>query len=162
MPRELGADPSDFDIAADGSIEIQPFETLGHYAAWLRLPASQLRQRNGLRQGSALVVGRRLELDLSRVDEATFEAQRRDYHRSLQEAFFSRYHITGSVEHRVSAGDSLWRLTRRYPGVPIWLMRQYNPDLDFTALRPGTSVLVPVLERAVDQTDGTAPADCFC
>jgi membrane-bound lytic murein transglycosylase D len=164
MPRELGADPSDFDIAADGSIEIQPFETLGHYADWLGVPAGHLRQLNGMRQAGALVVGRRLKLDLGRVDRTTFEARRRDYHRVLQDAFFAQYRITGTAEHRVQAGDSLWRLTHRYAQVPIWLMRQYNPDLDFGALRPGAAVLVPVVERTADAgLEQEAPAaECVC
>ena len=35
------------------------------------------------------MVGRRLKLDFGRVDRATFEAQRREYHRLLQETFFA-------------------------------------------------------------------------
>ena len=162
MPRELGADPSDLDVAADGTIEIQPFETLGHYAEWLKVSPAALRHRNGLHRGSSLVVGKRLRLDLAHVDKATFEGRRTDYHRALQEAFFARYRIVGTVEHSVRAGDSLWRLTR-FTQVPMWLMRQYNPDLDFAALRPGASVLVPVLE-ATDEQEATAPVavDCVC
>lgn len=150
MPRALGADPSDFDVAADGSIEIQPFETLGHYADWLRLPASRLRQTNGLRQQATLVVGKRLMLDFSRVDRTSFEVQRREYHRLLQESFFASYRITGTRAHDVKSGDSLWKLSLRFGDVPIWLLRQYNPDLDFTALRPGTPLVVPVVEQVSD------------
>jgi membrane-bound lytic murein transglycosylase D len=157
MPRALGADPSDFDVAADGSIEIQPFETLGHYADWLRVSANRLRQANGLRQNATLVVGRRLKLDFGRMDRATFEVQRREYHRLLQEDFFASYRITGTRSHGVQSGDSLWKLSVRFGDVPIWLLRQYNPDLDFAALRPGTTLLVPVVEQVTDteSTDET-------
>ena len=40
MAREiLLADPSDYSVAADGSIEVQATETLGHIAEWARRPA---------------------------------------------------------------------------------------------------------------------------
>lgn len=163
MPRALGADPSNFDVAADGSIEIQPFETLGHYADWLHVSANRLRQVNGLRQNSTLVVGRRLTMDFGRVDRVAFELQRREYHRLLQETFFASYRIAGTVTHDVRAGDSLWRLSVSFRDVPIWLLRQYNPDLDFTALRPGTQLLVPVVERVSEPDAAQAQeADCLC
>lgn len=160
MPAVLGADPSDLEVAADGSIEVQPLETLGHYAEWLGVSASRLRSHNGLRANGQLVVGQRLEVDLAGTDPRLFEARRRDYHRLLQEMFFARYHITGTREHRVRNGESLWLLTRRYPTVPMWLMRQYNPDVNFAALRPGATVLVPLLEEVVESAPGTA--DCAC
>jgi membrane-bound lytic murein transglycosylase D len=31
--------------------------------------------------------------------------------------------------------------------VPEWLLRQYNPDLDFDRIRPGTLILFPEIER---------------
>ncbi|MGE0625677.1 MAG: transglycosylase SLT domain-containing protein [Pseudomonadales bacterium] len=161
MPRALGADPSNFDVAANGSIEIQPFETLGHYADWLQVSASRLRQVNGLRQNASLAVGRRLTMDFSRVDRAAFELQRREYHRLLQETFFASYRIAGTVTHDVRPGDSLWKLSMSFHDVPIWLLRQYNPDLDFTALRPGTQMLVPVVER-VSGAEVATEADCLC
>jgi membrane-bound lytic murein transglycosylase D len=57
----------------------------------------------------------------------------------------------------VQSGDSLWKLSVRFGDVPIWLLRQYNPDLDFAALRPGTTLLVPVVEQVTDteSTDET-------
>ena len=33
-----------------------------------------------------------------------------------------------------------------YPN-PVWLLRQYNPDLDFGALQAGMWITVPRLER---------------
>jgi len=161
MPRALGADPSDFDVAADDTIEIQPFETLGHYAEWLRVPAKRLRQVNDLRQNTTLVVGRRLMMDFGRVDSSTFELRRREYHRLLQESFFTSYRITGTLTQEVKTGDSLWKLSQRFREVPVWLLRQYNPDLDFAALKPGTALTVPVVEW-VTEADEAREADCLC
>ena len=36
----LQADPSDYSVATDGTIEVQAAETLGHYAEWLGIRAS--------------------------------------------------------------------------------------------------------------------------
>ena len=142
---DLSADPSNYEVAADGSIEIQPVETLGHYAEWLDIRAAQLRQRNGMRYGKPVVVGRRLALDFSKVDIDVFESRRRAFHRELQEAFFARRHITGTTRHVVRNGDSLWELSEVRYHVPVWLLRQYNPDLDLGRIRPGNTVIVPLI-----------------
>ncbi|TDJ25442.1 MAG: LysM peptidoglycan-binding domain-containing protein [Gammaproteobacteria bacterium] len=150
---DLSADPSDYTVAADGTIEIQPVETLGHYAEWLDIRAAQLRQRNGMRYGKPVVVGRRLELDFSKVDVAVFESRRRAFHRELQEAFFARRHITGTTRHVVKTGDSLWELSEVRYNVPVWLLRQYNPDLDLRRIRPGHTLVVPLI------ASGTRPME---
>ena len=144
MP-ELLADPADYRVEDDGSITIQPEETLGHYADWLGIRAADLRRLNGLRYGRPLVVGRRLQLDFSRVDRASFESLRLAFHREL-EAYFARRHIVGSVQHAVASGDSLWTLAQQRYHVPTWLIRQYNPDVNFARLSPGDVVVVPRVE----------------
>jgi membrane-bound lytic murein transglycosylase D len=40
-------------------------------------------------------------------------------------------------------------LTKRFSGLPIWLLRQYNPDLDFADLRPGTQIVMPRVDDVV-------------
>ena len=51
-------------------------------------------------------------------------------------------------EHRylVKPGDSLWSITQKSLKVPVWLLQQYNPDLDFGNLRPGTQISLPKVE----------------
>lgn len=143
----LAADPSDYAVAGDQTIEIQAAETLGHYAEWLDLRASRLRRVNGMRYGTPLVIGHRLKLDFSRVEPETFEQRRLAYHEQLQARFFEQFRITGTETVLVRKNDSLWTLSRRSDNVPVWLLRQYNPDLDFDALHPGNPVNMPVLER---------------
>jgi membrane-bound lytic murein transglycosylase D len=43
-------------------------------------------------------------------------------------------------------GDSLWSITQKSLKVPVWLLQQYNPDLDFGNLRPGTQISLPQVE----------------
>jgi membrane-bound lytic murein transglycosylase D len=142
----LAADPSDYSVAADNTIEVQAAETLGHYAEWLEVRTASLRSLNRMRYGQPVVVGRRLRLAFEQVNAETFEQRRLAYHRALQEAFFARFQISDTREHIVQRGESVWILSHRRYDVPLWLLRQHNPDLDLSALRPGTSLIVPLLE----------------
>lgn len=141
----LSADPGDYTVADDATIEVQAAETLGHYAEWLDLRASQLRRMNGMSFSRPVVIGRRLKLDFSRVEPAEFERRRVDYQRSLQEEFFVTHQIRNTQTHVVQRGESLWVLAQRRYGVPVWLLRQYNPDIDLDNVRPGTKLVIPEL-----------------
>jgi membrane-bound lytic murein transglycosylase D len=143
----LLADPGDYSVASDGTIEIQAAETLGHYAEWLDVRASRLRAINHMRYGTPLAIGARLKLDLSRVSPQLFEQRRADHHRTLQGEFFDRYEIEGTAIHVVRRGDSIWQLAERRYDVPLWLVRQYNPDVDFADLHTGEHLTIPVLHE---------------
>ncbi len=140
------ADPSDYSVADDGTIEVQAAETLGHYAEWLEVRASRLRELNNMRPQRPVVIGRRLKVDLSRVNAEAFEQRRRDFHQRLQEEFFAGNRIVGSEVHVVRAGESLWVIAQRFNSVPIWLLRQYNPDVDFGDVRPRTQLVMPRIQ----------------
>ncbi len=48
-------------------------------------------------------------------------------------------------EHVIEAGESIWILALREYDVPMWLFRQYNPEIDPRSVTPGTQVQFPVL-----------------
>jgi membrane-bound lytic murein transglycosylase D len=148
------ADPSDYSVAADGTIMVQGAETLGHYADWLGVRAQKLRDLNNMRYRKPVVIGRRLKLDFSVVDAATFEQRRRAYQQALQEAFFEQFRITGTDTHVIKSGESLWTITQRRANLPIWLVRQYNPDVDFGDVRPGTRISIPLIEPSESAATG--------
>jgi membrane-bound lytic murein transglycosylase D len=143
----LLADPNDYSVASDGTVEVQATETLGHYAEWLGTRASTLRAINHLRYGEPLPVHARLKLDFSRTTPEAFESARIAYHQAMQEEFFARWEISGTETHRMRRGDSIWVLTHRKFNVPLWLLRQYNPDIDFERMSAGTKITVPMLRR---------------
>ena len=142
---ELAADPSDYLVRADGTIEVQAQETLGHYADWLQIRTQRLRDINGMPFREPVVIGRRLSLDFSVVSADEFEVRRVAYQRDTQEAFFQAYDVTGVQHHVVRPGESLWELALQDFRVPVWLVRQYNPDLDLDRVAPDTVVNFPVL-----------------
>ncbi len=142
------ADPSDYSVHDDDTIRVQAAETLGHYAEWLGLRASQLRQINRMSYATPVVIGRSLKLDFSKVSRDEFEAKREEYHRQLQEAFFTEFRIKGNETHVIRRGESIWVLAQQRYNIPIWLLRQYNPDVDFGSVRPGMTLIIPLVEPA--------------
>ena len=154
---ELLADPTDYSVSKRKTIEVQAAETLGHYAEWLQLRASDLRRINRMRYGKPVVVGKRLKLKFTKVTPEEFEEQRIAYHRALQEEFFEQYQITGSDKHKIRRGESVWKLTKRTYKIPLWLLRQYNPDLDMNKVRRGTIITFPKIEQRSDDDKSVQP-----
>jgi membrane-bound lytic murein transglycosylase D len=136
-------DPSDYSVSDGDRITVQANETLGHYADWLEVPTSRLRRLNGIRYGTPVGIGRPTKLDFSVVSRETFEQRRLEYHHTLQEEFFDVYEVVGTDTHRLKKGDTLWELAEKRFRVPVWLLRQYNPTLDFSALQAGARLTVP-------------------
>jgi len=139
-------DPSDYSVGRDDRITVQAEETLGHYAEWLELPASRLRRLNGMRAGTPVVLGRKTKLDFSRVSPEAFEQRRLAYHQALQEEFFEAYSVVDTESYTLKRGDTLWHLAEEKFRVPVWLLRQYNPDIDFARLPAGVSLVIPRIE----------------
>jgi len=140
-------DPSNYEVADDGSVEVQASETLGHYAEWLDIPTQALRDLNGLSYRQPLVIGSRVKLKFANVSVEEFEQRRSRHHQELQDAFFVRYRITDTKVHKLKSGESVWVLNQRYYKVPEWLLRQYNPDIDLSRVRPGAKIVFPQIER---------------
>jgi membrane-bound lytic murein transglycosylase D len=145
LQTTLLSDPSDYTVAADNTIEVQPLETLGHYADWLGLRTQRLRDINGFAFRTPVEVGQRIKLEFGDVDVQGFESLRVDYHRGQQDSFFRKNVITGVTEHTIRSGESIWILSLRQYDVPVWLFRQYNPSLDLHKVTPGTTVRFPTL-----------------
>jgi membrane-bound lytic murein transglycosylase D len=140
------ADPTDYSVGRNDTIRVAAAETLGHYADWLGIRAQDLRRINHLRFGRPVMVGHRIRLDFHRVPPGEFEARRRNYHQALEASYFAAHRILGTQQYIAQRGDSLWTLTQHFSQLPLWLLRQYNPDTDFANLQPGTQIVVPRIE----------------
>ncbi|HEY5810918.1 MAG TPA: LysM peptidoglycan-binding domain-containing protein [Povalibacter sp.] len=151
------ADPADYSVHQDQTIRVQAAETIGHYAEWLDVRASQVRKANRMTAATPVIIGRKLKMDFTKVTPDQFEARRAAYHRELQEAFFTEFRISGDVSHVIQRGESIWVLAQQRYSIPIWLLRQYNPDVDLGAVRPGTKLVIPTVEP-VNTNTGTAAA----
>jgi len=140
------SDPTDYSVAADGTVIVQAAETLGHYADWSGIGSQALRTLNKLHKNAMVTLGRKVKLDLSRVSAEQFATARREYHRRLQEEYFAGHRIAGTETYAIKRGDSLWIIAQQHADLPVWLVAQYNPDVDFNDVRPGTAISLPRVE----------------
>ena len=146
---QQNADPTDYSVSKDDTVVVATAETLGHYADWLRVSAVHLRQINKLGNGKPVIVGRKIHLDFHRVTHEEFEQKRREYHQELQASYFASHRIVGTEVYIARRGDSMWTITQRFAQLPVWLIQQYNPDLDLADLHPGTQIVMPRVEPVV-------------
>jgi membrane-bound lytic murein transglycosylase D len=141
-----GADTADYSVAADNTVVVQAAETLGHFADWTKVSSATLRDLNRLRKNAMVTLGHKVKLDLSKVSAEQFETARRGYHRALQDAFFATHRISGTENYVIKRGESLWIIAQQHAELPVWLVAEYNPDVDFGDVRPGTTIALPRVE----------------
>jgi len=139
-------DTTDYSVGADNTVVVQAAETLGHFAAWSKVSSASLRALNKLHKNAMVTLGHKIKLDLSQVSAAQFESARRDYHRQLQETFFATHRISGTDNYVVKKGESLWIIAQQHSDLPVWLVAEYNPDVDFGDVRPGATIALPRVE----------------
>ena len=73
--------------------------------------------------------------------------KRREFHANLQQEFFSNFRIQDVQEYEVARNDNIGIIARNRYSTPIWLLRQYNPDLDFNRIQIGQRIVFPLLEK---------------
>jgi membrane-bound lytic murein transglycosylase D len=148
LVENLSADPSDYTVASNNTVEVQASETLGHFADWLSIRAWDVRRLNNMAFRDPVIVGKRLTLDFSSVNIAEFELKRREFHSTLQRGFFSNYRIQGVEQYEIKRNDNIGAIARNRYSTPIWLVRQYNPELDFNRIQIGQKIAFPLVEQA--------------
>jgi membrane-bound lytic murein transglycosylase D len=137
------SDTTDYGVRADNTVIVQPAETLGHFADWSGVSSQELRALNKLHKNAMVTVGHKVKLDFSRVSAEQFATARREYHHHLQDEYFASHRIAGTESYAVKRGDSLWVIAAQHADLPVWLVAQYNPDVDFNDMRPGTVITLP-------------------
>jgi membrane-bound lytic murein transglycosylase D len=145
-PPTGSSDATDYGVGPGDTVVVQVEETLGHFADWSHVDSQELRRLNKLHKDAGVRVGRKIKLDLSKVSAADFVAARREYHHHLQEEFFAAHRIAGTEIYVVKHGESLWTIAQQRNDMPIWLVAQYNPDVNFNDVRPGTQITLPRVE----------------
>jgi len=153
----LAADPTDYSVSTTNQITVQALETLGHFADWSGVPTQRLRELNKLRSNEAVAIGKKITLDLNEIDAATFEQRRVAFHQQQQSDFFASHQIETIESHVIKSGESLWVLAARTYKVPVWLLRQYNPDLNLDRVQPGAIVKFPRLKALAPGVTAAAP-----
>jgi nucleoid-associated protein YgaU len=130
-----------------GSIQVEVEETLGHYAEWLEVSASEIRRLNGLRFGRPLRINQSIKIPLQRVTKEDFEEKRFEFHKELAEDFFASFRVEKVETYTVRRGDSIWTISKEKFDVPLWLIKKYNIHLDFSELQPAQKLNIPIIQK---------------
>jgi membrane-bound lytic murein transglycosylase D len=143
--------PVKFVVEADeeyrvGLIKVDFDETLSHIADWARLSVRELRRLNHLRRrGSRINVHQSIKVPFRRVTPEEFEQKRQEYHKAIQEDFFSHYTVDKIVTRKMKRGETLWEICNNIYFIPFWLFSNYNPDKNIHSLMAGESIVIPIL-----------------
>jgi membrane-bound lytic murein transglycosylase D len=130
-----------------GIIRVEAEETLGHYADWLELPTQKIRIINGMKFKAPLQMDQKLKIPFTKVTKEEFEEKRYEFHKGIEEDFFSAFRIVKVRDYQVKKGESIWSLSLQTLDLPLWLIKKYNPDLDLNNLKPATNLKIPVVKK---------------
>lgn len=141
-----------------GILEVEVEETLGHYAEWAGVRTQHIRWLNGLDFGQTLKLHQKLKIPLAKTTAREFEENRYEFHKRLQEDFFAVYRVSELQPYRVTRGDNLWILCVQKFDIPMWLLKNCNPEVDFAELSLQQKLMIPTIEKiTADAPD--LPAD---
>ena len=133
-----------------GIITVEPEETLGHYAEWLHTGTRRIRSLNGFSNRRAIHIGQKIRIPLDNVTAEKFEEDRFEYHKETEEDFFTAYRVEKVQEYTIRRGDNIWELCMDRFELPFWMLKKYNPEMNFSTLLPSEILMIPVVVKIED------------
>lgn len=150
-----------------GIIQVEMEETLGHLAEWLEIPTKNIRRLNRFPYGETLQLHTKVKIPLDKISKEQFEETRFEFHKKIQEDFFSFYEIESVQLYQLQKGDNVWTLCNDIFEMPVWLLKLYNPKVDFNDLRWSQKLVIPVIKEITQNAENTVhpsptvPLDSF-
>jgi membrane-bound lytic murein transglycosylase D len=142
-----------------GIIRVEMEETLGHYAEWLEIPTKIIRRLNRFPYSKTLKLHMKVKIPLNKISKEQFEETRFEFHKKIQEDFFSFYEIEAIQVYQLKKGDNIWTLCNDTFEMPVWLFKKYNSKIDLDDLRYTQKLMIPVIkEVAADAGDRVLPS----
>ncbi|MGB2687448.1 MAG: transglycosylase SLT domain-containing protein, partial [Desulfobacterales bacterium] len=129
-----------------GIIQVEIEETLGHFAEWLEISTKNIRRLNRFPYSKTLPLHMNVKIPLDKISKEQFEETRFEYHKKIQEDFFSFYEIESEQLYQLKKGDNVWTLCNDIFEMPVWLLKLYNPKVDFNDLRWSQKLVIPVIK----------------
>jgi len=129
-----------------GTITIQPEESLELLADWLQINARSLRALNSFSPTHRLHPDEKIRIPLNTVSAKKFEGKRFDFHLETEEDFFNTYKIVGVSSYKVQHGDTVWEICKNKFDLPLWLLKKYNNKLDFSSLQSSQRLTIPIVK----------------
>ena len=133
-----------------GYIRVEAEETLGHYAEWLQIKTQKIRDWNKFSFQRSIDLNSRIKLIFNNVTPEEFNLERLEYHRGIEEDFFMHYEIISTKTYKVKSGQNLWYLCQYVFNLPLWLVVNYNKDVDFNRLMVGDKIIIPEVRSKSD------------
>ncbi len=134
------------DNIMQGTITVQPEESVELLASWLEISGKDLRKLNKMPSERMLRPDEKIHIPLTKVSVSRFVEKRFDFHLETEEDFYSVYKITGVKTYEVSKGDTIWEICRSKFDLPLWLLKKYNTDLNFNGLRSSQQLTIPIVK----------------
>ncbi len=128
-----------------GEITVDFDETISHYAEWAQLSIGEVRRANKLRRSSRIPVHAKIKVPFTKTDTEKFEERRQEFHKAIQEDFFSNYRVSKLVVRKVKKGETLWEICNDNNFIPYWLLSSYNPEKDIHTLALGEPIVIPII-----------------
>jgi len=125
-------------------IRVESDETIGHFADWIGVRASQIRRLNRFSFRRAIRLCQTIKLPISSNKVEEFVKNRLEYHLAIEEDFYGNFRVTDTTIYRVRRGDSMVSIMEKF-GLPIWLLRKYQGDPDQMRLVVGEKMIIPVV-----------------
>ena len=133
-----------------GLIQVAPEETLGHYADWLQIPTHKIRTLNRFPYSRTISIDQKVQIPLGKKDRERFEELRYEYHKEMEEDFFESFSISSVETYEIKNGDTIWSLCLNDLEIPVWLLKKYNPAMDFGRLQPRDKLVYPIVSSRKD------------
>ncbi len=71
--------------------------------------------------------------------------RRQEFHKAIQDDFFSNYQVGKLVIRKVKKGETLWEICNEMNFIPFWLLSSYNPEKNIHTLALGEPIVIPIL-----------------
>ena len=136
------------DLSQVGVIVVDFDETLSHYAEWSGLPVKKIINLNRMNKRSQLNVHAEIKIPFSKVEPDLFEERRQEYHKAIQEDFFSNYKIEKLLVRNMAKGETAWEICNEIYAIPFWLLSSYNPGKDINSIPVGEPIVIPIISPA--------------
>jgi membrane-bound lytic murein transglycosylase D len=130
-----------------GIIKVEAEETLGHYANWLGVPTQEIRTLNKFQYGTSISIDQKIRISMRKKTVTEFEELRYEFHKEIEEDFFESFSIQGLDTHEVKNGDNIWNLSLNELEIPFWLIKKYNPQINFNSLKLSQKIKYPIINK---------------
>ena len=115
-------------------------------ADWLQIPTQKIRTLNRLPYGRTISIDQKIKIPLAPKAQEGFEELRYEYHKEMEEDFFESFSIAEVSIYEVKNGDTIWSLCLNELDIPVWLLKKYNPSMDFGKLQPLEKINYPIVK----------------